>query len=284
MAKRNYYEDLKIGHTINTIAQKSFPENYPLHWHKYAEIIAYPEEAEDKKSPVITVNQIAYTLQPGDVLLIWPGEPHEVSCNSGKQLIGCQFPLSIFNEIPDFAPYLNMLRTYRHIQASENPGLTQNLTVYVSHIHEIKASDSLFPTVEMIISLYELFMELSLHVHSNVSPMADKALEKIDLACRYIQENCSHDLSLDVVAGHIGFSSCYFSRLFKQTTHYSFVDYMNIQRVKIAQRLLLDSSLNVTEISYQSGFKSISTFNRVFRQVRGCSPSEYRKYYTEEAK
>lgn len=282
MSKKNTFEDLHIGQTVNIIGKESFPQSFPMHWHKYAEIIVYTDNADTDKSPIINVNQKPYAMEPGDVLLIWPGEPHEVTSNSSRQMMGFQFPVSIFNEIPDFAPYLNMLRTYRHIKSSEYPELSQNLSMYTQHIYDIKKSDSLFPTVEMIICLYEMFMDLGRHVHTQVSPMADKALEKIDYACTYIQENCDSDISLDTVANHIGFSTCYFSRLFKQTTHYSFVDFLNLQRVKLAQQYLIDSSLNVTEVSYRAGFKSISTFNRVFRQCRGCSPSEYRKYYTDE--
>ena len=275
-------ENKKFKQTINMIPEENLPINFNLHWHKFVEIISFPE-AKGSAHPVIAVNQNNYTLSSGDVLLIWPGEPHEVISNPEKQLLGFQFPIYLFNEIPDFAPYLNMLRTYRHVQAAEEPALSQTLISYLRHMKQIHSSDTPFPTVEMVICLYEMFMELSRYVETKVSPMADRALEKIDLACRYIQENCtSGDISLDTVAGYIGFSPCYFSRLFKQTTHYSFVDYLNLQRVKQAQTLLNDSSLNVTEISYQAGFKSISTFNRVFRQCRGCSPSEYRKYYSED--
>lgn len=277
-------ENKTFAQMINIIPQENLPVSFQLHWHKYVEIICFPDNI-GSGSPIIGVNQKNYSLQAGDVLLIWPGEPHEVITNPEKQLFGFQFPIFLFNEIPDFAPYMNMLRTYRHLQASEEPELSQTLITYINHIKKLQTSDTPFPTVEMVICLYEMFMEICRYLHTKVSPMADHALEKIDLACRYIQENCtSGNLSLDTVAKYIGFSPCYFSRLFKQTTHYSFVDYLNLQKVKQAQALLNDASLNVTEISYQSGFKSISTFNRVFRQCRGCSPSEYRKYYSEEGK
>lgn len=277
-------EDKTFSQMINIIPKESLPVSFHLHWHKYVEIICFPD-AIGSGNPIISVNQQNYSLQAGDVLLIWPGEPHEVITNPEKQLFGLQFPIFLFNEIPDFAPYMNMLRTYRHVKAAEEPALSQTLITYINHINAIQSSDTYFPTVESVICLYEMFMELCRHLHTKVSPMADRALEKIDLACRYIQDNCTlGDISLDTVANYIGFSPCYFSRLFKQTTHYSFVDYLNLQKVKQAQALLTDSTLNVTEISYQAGFKSISTFNRVFRQCRGCSPTEYRKYYTEERK
>ncbi|MBQ6415221.1 MAG: helix-turn-helix transcriptional regulator, partial [Butyrivibrio sp.] len=50
-------------------------------------------------------------------------------------------------------------------------------------------------------------------------------------------------------------------------------------RVLMAQELLGDTDLSVMDIAMQSGFFSLSTFNRVFKDTNGCSPTEYRKLY-----
>lgn len=288
MTNANHYEDFKIGQDIVVIKQQDFPVRYHLHWHKYAEVISRPASPETDAGliealelPVITINQRRYELKPGDTIIVWPGELHEISGNHQKSLMALQFPITLFTEIPDFAVYVNLFRTYHLISVDNMPGLAQNMTSFLMHMEDIKSSDSLFPTVEMLITLYEMFMLLGGHIREQAGPETDRTLIKIDQACRYIQENCDQDVALNTVAEHIGFSACYFSRIFKQTTQYSFVDYLNIQRVKRAQTCLVDPLLTMTEISYRAGFKSISTFNRVFRQFRGCSPSEYRKYYSE---
>lgn len=282
MQSANTYEDNKIGQEINTIGQGRYPGDYPLHWHRYAEVVLMPENAVTSENGVIIIiNQQEYRMQPGDVAMIWPGELHEIRGNHHKELMAIQFPVTLFTEIQDFAIYLNLFRSYHHMEASRTPELVQNLGVYIKHIIEIRESDSLFPTVEMLIALYEMFIHFAKYIHNQVKPGMDHNLIKIDQACKYIQENCEQEITLNQVAEYISFSPCYFSRLFKQTTQYSYVDYVNLQRVKRAQTYLADSSLNMTEISYQAGFRSISTFNRVFRQFRGCSPSDYRKYYSE---
>jgi AraC-like DNA-binding protein len=104
------------------------------------------------------------------------------------------------------------------------------------------------------------------------------ALYKIQRSCVYITKNCSEDLSLNDVASMAGFSPNYFSRMFKETTGYNFVEYLMIERVRKAQRYLGDNSIPITEVAYLSGFKSISTFNRVFHQIKNCSPRQFRKY------
>ena len=55
--------------------------------------------------------------------------------------------------------------------------------------------------------------------------------------------------------------------------------YITKRRVLMAQELLGDTDLSVMDIALQSGFFSLSTFNRVFKDINNCSPTEYRKLY-----
>ena len=54
-------------------------------------------------------------------------------------------------------------------------------------------------------------------------------------------------------------------------------EYLNSVRVKKAEEYLLDMDISITEAAYMSGFNSIQTFNRVFKKIKGCTPTEYRK-------
>ena len=83
-------------------------------------------------------------------------------------------------------------------------------------------------------------------------------------------------LTLEDTASLMGFSKFHFSRLFKDYTGYTFCDYLNYRRIKATEELLPRSDLPITEIAMQVGFSSISTFNRLFRVYKKCSPSEYR--------
>ncbi|MCM1569028.1 MAG: helix-turn-helix transcriptional regulator [Roseburia sp.] len=235
----------------------------------------------------LRVHQTDYLLHPGCLLFVWPGELHEILQNKGG-LIGLQFSPLLLNELPDFAPFLHLFRNCHYISPESSPALAENIQAHIQHILKLQSAPGNFHDVEALICLLELFMELGKHIENTLardiaqgSGNAGKTLEKINAACSFISQNCEQELTLETVAEHIGFSACYFSRVFKQTTHYNFVEYLTMQRVKRAQALLADSHIAITELAYQSGFKSISTFNRVFRQLRGCSPSEYRKYYLE---
>lgn len=287
MENQNTFENIPFAQDVNIIFLQNYPKSYHMHWHKQIEIMYYPKTAKSDHNPIFKINQTVYELHPGDLLFAWPGELHEAVDNSEGQIIGLQFSSTILNEMRDFAPYIHLFRAYHHIEDEKHPELAPNLASHIDAIVDIFGDERPFGNTRMLISLYELFMDLSLHFRDNFANEfgqrnleANKTFMRISQACHYIQENCDQLLTLQTVADYVGFSTYYFSRVFKSLTTTSFLEYLTMQRIKKAQALLADSSLSITDIAYQSGYTSISTFNRVFRKSRGCSPTEYRKYYT----
>ena len=80
------------------------------------------------------------------------------------------------------------------------------------------------------------------------------------------------------MASYAGFSKFHFSRLFKQYTKDTFTDYLNQRRIRAAEELLAapPPDTSITEIAMRCGFSSISTFNRLFKQLKNCTPGEFR--------
>lgn len=286
MTITNQYEDIHFHKNINRIVREEFPLQYEMHWHRYVEILACMEQKEKTGFAEVRLNQTLYRLEPGDILFIWPGELHEVVWNEEKIITGIQFYDTLFNGLPDFSPYQNLFRKFHLIRQEKTPAFAETVLFYLGQILDAGEQKTPFHGVEELIHLYELFMEFGSFINDTLLketmvmlPGNSKSLEKVMLACRYISENCEQSLTLEKVSNYVGFSDCYFSRIFKQATGYPFVEYLMLQRVKKAQFLLADGNLVVTEISFQAGFKSISTFNRVFKHYAGCSPREYRKYF-----
>lgn len=93
----------------------------------------------------------------------------------------------------------------------------------------------------------------------------------------YCNENFHESLQLEDISNQFYISPYYFSRLFKQTTGFTFTEYINTLRIREAQRLLRESSQKMIEISEKVGYSSVSHFNRKFKQVTHMSPMEYKK-------
>ena len=289
MTKNEQFEKLYLSSSVNPILATDCPAYFPLHWHQYVEIMALPHDAQITTAPAVTVNNTKYIFQPGDVVFAWSGELHEIHENTDKQVIALQFPGNLISELPEFMPLLNSFRSIHMISAKEHPELSGQLHDHLKHMSELKVSGAPFSNVEILICLYELFIALGSYVRKHQSSQtldpaesSHLSLSKMTHACTYISENCEQVITLDDMAEQFGFSSYYFSRLFKSATGYNFTEYLTLQRVKRAQLLLADSDMNITEIAFASGFKSISSFNRAFRQSRGCAPRDYRKYHSAE--
>ena len=92
------------------------------------------------------------------------------------------------------------------------------------------------------------------------------------------------DISLDQLASLAGYSKYHFSRIFKQYNSMSYIQYINAKRIKMAERLLMDSNLPITEVAMRSGFSSLATFNRTFKEIKHCTPTDFQKLYISTGK
>lgn len=109
------------------------------------------------------------------------------------------------------------------------------------------------------------------------TPVYSESFRYVEEATKYIQDNCKDKVTLKMLADYLGLSESYCSKYIKKNFGISFVQYLSATRVNNAQRLLLsDKNSSITEIAEQTGFFSVQTFNRVFRQQTNQSPSEYR--------
>lgn len=93
----------------------------------------------------------------------------------------------------------------------------------------------------------------------------------------YINDNIREPLSLEDLAGRVGLSPFYFTRLFKKETGHTPHEYIIKSRINIAKFYLKSTAYSIKEICFNSGFSSESSFCTTFRKVCGMTPSEYRE-------
>lgn len=92
----------------------------------------------------------------------------------------------------------------------------------------------------------------------------------------YIDAHLTEDLSRDLLAGIVYLNPNYLSRLFRQETGKSLVDYITHRRIQRVKLLLRTTNLSVTEAAGQMGYTNMPYFSKVFKKEVGCSPVEYR--------
>lgn len=256
-------------------------EDYPIHWHSAIEIIMPLENGYS-----VTMNKTQYSLKEGDILIIPPGELHELYAPPTGTRIIFMFDFTLVSSLKGFSSILPVITQPRLITRENSPDIyEEERKLLIGIKDEYKGGNTLWEAsiYSMIIQMFVLIGRN--HIDSgglfpDVRANKQKEyIEKFNKIFEYIDKNYTEDISLETVADVAGFSKFHFSRLFKQFTDTSFYDYLNMRRIKAAENLLLDPSLPITEIALQSGFSSISTFNRVFKAFKKCTPSEFKDLY-----
>ena len=121
---------------------------------------------------------------------------------------------------------------------------------------------------EAIVNIKELSLENS--VNENLQESQKSAIKK------YIKENYKRDISAGDVAGILGYSDVYFSKIFKQLFDDTFINYLTKVRIDKAKVLLKDVGFNIKEVGASVGYTDSNYFTKVFKRAVGMSPSEYR--------
>lgn len=252
------------------------------HWHNALEIIVPIENYYD-----IVINQTLHRIHPGEIAIIPPGELHSlVAPESGVRFIYL-FDISFASGFADYSRLQTVLSHSIHITKNSHPDIYESCYMLLTRIRNEYFSGNDITEFIIYSLLFNFFAKLSQnHIETTAKEIHFESLKqkeyikKFHDVLAFIDTHYMEDLCLEDISASIGFSKYHFSRLFKQYTNFTFCDYLNYRRIKAAENLLCKNELTVTEVALQAGFSSISTFNRLFKQLKGCSPREFRSKNT----
>jgi len=105
----------------------------------------------------------------------------------------------------------------------------------------------------------------------------DVSLGQINSIVNQLTESISRAPSLREFAEQFGMSESRFSRFFHRATGNNFIDFVNRVRISRACLLLMESNRYITHICYDVGFNNVANFNRRFLEIKGMTPSEFRR-------
>ena len=119
-------------------------------------------------------------------------------------------------------------------------------------------------------------------LHEILLTMQRDESDKISMACDYIAENYSEDLSTEKLAKISCFSRCYFSTVFKKHTGTSLHDYLICYRLDRAKEMLINEAMPIGTIAEKTGFNDSGTFIRAFKKKENVTPLQYRKEHSRK--
>lgn len=148
--------------------------------------------------------------------------------------------------------------------------------------------NSFYAVINFLTVLYELslFNDHAKVLSSSSSAKNGDATEndKVLKVQKYINDNYKKEIRLTHLAQLSEMTPVAFSRFFKLRTGRGLSDYIIDIRLGHAARLLIDSSMPISEVCYECGFKNLSNFNRLFKKKKNCAPKEFRGNYKKKKK
>ena len=253
------------------------PWRYEIHDHSAVEVLLTIDG-----TVTYTVEDTVYQVRKGEVLIIPPDTPHSLSMEEGSSRYLFLFePDAIMSmrDIKSIAMYFN--KPFHLRDGSEAHVRIRELLLRAWDAYEKR--EMMWNTV-CYSCILRIYATLGQQYLSGVRPRTDDGLRNMDsevitAVMTYINNHYREELSLEDVARFAGFSRYYFSRSFKRQTGYSFKDYLCQKRLQVAMDLLIRTNHSMRDVAIESGFGSVATFNRVFREKKGCTPTQYRAIY-----
>lgn len=249
--------------------------HHPLHWHEEVELL-YPLNGEAD----IIIGGKSYKLLRRHLLVVESCMIHSTHSYNSSSMFLCIHISK--NRLREYIPNIDSL------QIECNPGIIsdENFKYYLdvckllddlTRLYIKESSTFSLEADGMILQitakLYKYFsVKCTLTCASN-----NLSIERIRKIIAFVEEHFREPITLSDAADSIGIGKEHFCRFFKKTMGISFFQYVNEIRVSHIYYDLLYTNLTISEIIEKNGFFNQKLFNRCFRLIYGCTPSEVRK-------
>lgn len=256
-------------------------DDYPAHWNNAFEIIL-----PVSNQYTVCINDAIYDVYTDEVLIIPAGTVHEIFAPPDGQRYIIMVDPSLFYAVDGLAAVQHCFYPCIHLRHDLHEELLTGIRGIIHRVIDEFERDDYFsrPAIRLLIGA--VFVEIARYILRGEAPTRSTASHRhqqtmavfLDV-CSYISEHCTEKLALEDVAAYSGYSKYHFARMFKAYSGMSFYDFFLRQRVLLCEQLLSDPQLSITEVALRSGFGSIATFNRIFKQYEKMTPTEYRRLH-----
>jgi AraC-like DNA-binding protein len=259
--------------------------NHPLvmlkpHWHAQVEVNYIV-----KGSVHYRMHTHELSLKAGQMVLFWGGLPHQMDDLSDDAIYaGGHLPLMHFFRLrlPEDVPHRLMQGATLLSKATDDADEVSfaRWNDYARSGDPVKAQhavNELLLRLERVrFEAYELVgtSKPSGTQHETAEVQSSRNVGRM---CDFIAENFLNDIDSVDIAAAADLHPKYAMSIFKRSTGMTLNEYVSLLRLSYAQALLLREDANVLRVAMESGFGSLSAFNKSFRKIAGMSPSDFRR-------
>ena len=252
------------------------PDDYPAHWHRKFELIMPVSERY-----VVLLDSEAYEILPGEVLIIPSGVVHEIFAPPQGERYIFMVDQEVVDGVEGLESLQHLFYPCVHLRLDGDEEVLEKVRFCLweaARDHEKQEVLSHAAVVSWIrLCLIRLSRWLVSRGDADRREQRQMMGEKLLDVYAYIAQHCAEKLTLEEVAAYAGYSKSHFARIFKENYGTSFYAFYMRQKMLLCRQLLGEAGLPVTEVALRAGFGSIATFNRVFRQYEGMTPTAYRQ-------
>ncbi len=257
---------------------------YPLHQHKDYELNFIEHAAGAQRVVGDNVEEIGEY----DLVLIG-GENLEHAWKQGRctspdiREITIQFSADLF---PESLLSRNQFASIRRMLEKSRMGLSFPMNTIMdvySTLNRLSGmKEKFYQYMQFMLLIYKLSVSENPKVLASSSfAHSEKSVEsdRVQMVKQYIDEHFTENLTLATLSDMVCLTPSAFSRFFKTRTGRTLSDYIIDIRLGHAARMLVDTSMSVSEICYECGFNNQSNFNRIFKAKRGLTPRDFRAMF-----
>lgn len=188
--------------------------------------------------------------------------PHEPLVKAAENIAELREVLPLLERAKHGIEFFGMSDTAaRHWQRVKHARGLRRLTAFCDYLADLAACTD-----------YRLLSSVQLQSDDD-----DASMDQIHEVVSRITDHLADEHSASALAAELGMSESRFSRFFRKATGNTFTDFVNRVRISRACQLLMDTDQQVTHICYEVGFNNVANFNRRFLDIKGMTPSEFRK-------
>lgn len=256
--------------------------DFPVHYHEEYEL-NFIENAPGIKR---VVGDSMELIEESDLVLLGSNLPHGWIGKSDHDgiihEITIQFHKDLFDEkflSRNQLSFVKSLLEYSSRGVKFTSEAIRNIRPRLLNLSKKNGFDSV---LELISILHYLSISKDMRMLVSPSFMQDQITSRsrrIETAFQYMRNNYDKEITLEDLAKQVSMTEASFSRFIKKRTGLTFVESLNNIRLGHASRLLIDTTMNIAEISFKCGFNNLSYFNRVFKKKYACTPRQFRENY-----
>lgn len=239
-----------------------------------------------KGKSVHFVDAREYHLKHGDMLVINYNSRHSHTAEIGLQyvnillkpqyinqsLANCEnaFELLKLSEFEQFRQILDESKCKITFSGNEREKIESIISIFLDELALNPTGYELTVRSLFNVVLLFIFRKMALDMDGTFNGMSEKVLS-------YIRNNCSKKLTLEAMASKCSYNPSYFSRLFKEYTGQTFMDYLKKVRMEKALDLIANRDTDILSIAYAVGYSEKSKFYKHFKEHTGTTPLKFRK-------